>query len=51
MLSKEQESSSILSVRLAEALLQRLDRSLDWWETTRRVKSSRNAVIREALSQ
>src|SRR5215471_1857946 len=44
MPSKEQESSSILSVRLAEALLQRLDRSLDWWETTRRVKSSRNAV-------
>jgi hypothetical protein len=51
MPSKEQESSSILSVRLADELLQRLDRYLDWWETTRRVKSSRNAVIREALSQ
>lgn len=51
MPSKEQESSSILSVRLSDELIQRLDRYLDWWETARRVKSSRNAVMREALSQ
>jgi Arc/MetJ-type ribon-helix-helix transcriptional regulator len=48
---KEQESSSILSVRLPDELIQRLDRYLDWWETARRVKSSRNAVMREALRQ
>ena len=51
MPSKEQESSSILSIRLPDELIQRLDRYLDWWETARRVKSSRNAVMREALSQ
>ena len=51
MPSKEQESSSILSIRLPDELIQRLDRSLDWWETFRRVKASRNAVLREALSQ
>ena len=32
-------------------LSQRLDRYLDWSEFYRRVKSSRNAAIREALSQ
>jgi predicted DNA-binding protein len=51
MPSREHESSSILSVRLPDELMQRLDRSLDWWETSRRVKSSRHAIIREALSQ
>jgi len=51
MPSKEQESSSILNVRLSDELIQRLDRYLDWWETFRRVKASRNAVLREALSQ
>ena len=50
MPSKEQESSSILSIRLPDELIQRLDRYLDWWETSRRVKASRNAVLREALS-
>ncbi len=50
MPSKEQDSSSILSVRLPDELIQRLDRYLDWWETSRRVKSSRNAALREALS-
>lgn len=50
MPSKEQESSSILSIRLPEELIQRLDRYLDWWETFRRGKASRNAVLREALS-
>ena len=51
MPSKEQESSSILSIRLPDELIQRLDRYLDWWETARRLTSSRNAVMREALSQ
>jgi hypothetical protein len=51
MPSREQESASILRVRLPDELMQRLDRSLDWWETSRRVKSSRNAIIREALGQ
>src|SRR2546430_7632271 len=51
MPSREQESSSILSVRLPDELIQRLDRYLDWWENSRRVKSSRNAIIREALGQ
>ena len=51
MPSREQESSSILSVRLPDELIQRLDRYLDWWETARQVKSSRNAIRREALSQ
>src|SRR6266852_4014994 len=51
MPSKEQESSSILSIRLPDELIQRLDRYLDWWETSRRVSASRNAVLREALSQ
>src|SRR3989442_5685293 len=50
MPSREQESSSILSVRLPDELIQRLDRSLDWWDTSRRGKASRNAVLREALS-
>jgi hypothetical protein len=50
MPSTEQESSSILSIRLPEELIQRLDRYLDWWETFRRVKASRHAVLREALS-
>jgi hypothetical protein len=51
MPSREQEHSSILSIRLPDELIQRLDRYLDWWETSRRVKSSRNAIIREALGQ
>lgn len=46
----ETEGSRIVSVRLPEALLQRLDRSLDWSETSRRGKSSRNAAVRAALS-
>jgi hypothetical protein len=50
MPSKEQERSSLLSSRLPDELIQRLDRSLAWWETSRRVKASRHAVLREALS-
>ena len=47
---KEHDSSHIVSVRLPAELLLRLDRYLDWSETSRRVKSSRNAAMREALS-
>jgi hypothetical protein len=35
-------------VRLPDALRRRLDRSLDWRATARRLPSSRNAAIREA---
>jgi len=41
MPSKEQESSSILSLRLPDELIQRLDRYLDWWETLDGSKASR----------
>ena len=46
MPSKEQESSSILSIRLPDELIQRLDRYLDWWETSRRIKASRLSVAK-----
>src|SRR5204863_3452158 len=47
---RAQDTSQIVSVRLPDELLQRLDRYLDWRETARRVKSSRTTAIREALS-
>src|SRR4029434_8806048 len=50
MPSKEHEGSSIVSLRLSDDLLERLDRYLDWMETARREKSSRNHAIREALT-
>jgi hypothetical protein len=46
----KQDDSQILSVRLPHELVRRLDRYLDWSEFYRRVKSSRNAAMREALS-
>ena len=49
MARREQDKSRIVSVRLPDALIRRLDRSLDWSETSGRVKSSRNAALREAL--
>src|SRR5688500_6051169 len=51
MPEKKQDSWQIVSVRLPHELSRRLDRYLDWSEFYRRVKSSRNAAIREALSQ
>jgi Arc/MetJ-type ribon-helix-helix transcriptional regulator len=45
-----QDSSRIISVRLPNDLIARLDRWLDWLETSRQIKSSRNAAMREALS-
>jgi hypothetical protein len=47
---KEPDASRVVSVRLPDDLLQRLDRSLDWRAPHRRVPSTRNAAIREALS-
>ncbi len=47
---KEPDDSRVVSVRLPDDLLQRLDRYLDWSAPHRRLPSTRNAVIREALS-
>ena len=51
MPSKEHDRSSVVSVRLPDALLERLDRYLDWIEIHRAEKSSRNHAIRQALTQ
>ncbi len=47
---QEPDASRVVSVRLPDALLQRLDRYLDWSAPHRRVPSTRNAAIRDALS-
>lgn len=49
MPTKEHDRSSVLSIRLPDEIIQRLDRYLDWRETHQRVTSSRNAAIRDAL--
>ena len=46
---KEPDDSRIVSVRLPDDLIQRLDRYLDWGATHRRLQSTRNAAMREAL--
>ncbi len=51
MPSKEQDGSSIISLRLSDPLLERLDRYLDWMAFHRREKSSRNHAMRQALIQ
>jgi len=51
MPSKEHHTSSVVSLRLSDALLERLDRYLDWMEVHRAEKSSRNHAIRQALTQ
>jgi hypothetical protein len=51
MPSKEHHGSSVVSLRLPDPLLDRLDRYLDWMETHRRQKSSRNHAMRQALSE
>ncbi len=43
------DDSQVLSLRLPHELIRRLDRYLDWRELYQRVKSSRNAALREAL--
>jgi hypothetical protein len=49
MASQAQDNSRIVSVRLPAELIRRLDRYLDWRETSGRAKFSRNAALREAL--
>lgn len=51
MPSKEHDHSSIVSLRLPDGLLARLDRYLDWRETRQGEKSSRNHAMRHALTQ
>lgn len=51
MPSKEHDGSSVVSRRLPDALLEHLDRYLDWMESYRGEKSSRNHAIRQALTQ
>jgi hypothetical protein len=50
MPDNERAGSQIVSVRLPADLLERLDRYLDWRDTTQRRKSTRNAALRQALS-
>lgn len=50
MPTKQPDDSRIVSIRLPADLIERLDRYLDWSETYQRVKSTRNAAMREALS-
>ncbi len=50
MPTKAPDDSRIISVRLPDDVLQRLDRSLDWSATHRCLQSTRNAAMREALS-
>ena len=49
MPSSNSDDAQIVSVRLPRALIQRLDRYLDWWNLNRQAKFSRNAAIRQAL--
>ena len=49
MSRKEPDDSRIVSVRLPNDLIQRLDCSLDWRATHQRLPSTRNAAMREAL--
>jgi Arc/MetJ-type ribon-helix-helix transcriptional regulator len=49
MPSKDLEDSRIVSVRLPNTLVQRLDRLLDWQTTHRRRPATRNAALRDAL--
>jgi Arc/MetJ-type ribon-helix-helix transcriptional regulator len=50
MPNSKSDDAQIVSVRLPRALIQRLDRYLDWLNLHRQAKSSRNAVIRQALN-
>ena len=50
MPEKKPDHWQIVSVRVPRELIRRLDRYLDWNETARQVKSSRNAALRQALS-
>jgi len=49
MPSKEHDGSSIVTLRLPDDLLERLDRYLDWMIIHQGKKSSRSQTIRQAL--
>ena len=49
MPNKEPDDSRVVSVRLPNTLIQRLDRLLDWQTTHRHRTATRNAAMREAL--
>ena len=49
MPNRAPSDSRIVSVRLPDDLIQRLDRYLDWCATSRRRHATRNAAIRKAL--
>ena len=51
MPSQEHDRSSVVSLRLHDALLERLHRYLDWMASRRGKALSRNQVIRLALTQ
>ncbi len=51
MPSKEHDHSSVVSLRLPDALLERLHRYLDWMESRRGEHVSRNQIIHLALTQ
>jgi len=51
MPSKEHGGSSVVSLRLPDTLLERLDRYCDWMERHRGESSSRNHAMRQALTQ
>lgn len=48
---KEHHGSSVVSLRLPDALLAHLDRYLDWMERYKGEKSSRNHAMRQAFTQ
>ncbi len=51
MPSKEHGGSRVVSLRLSDSLLDRLDRYLDWMEVHQHEKVSRNHALRLALTQ
>ncbi|HET9943125.1 MAG TPA: ribbon-helix-helix domain-containing protein [Terriglobia bacterium] len=51
MPSKEHDGSSIITLRLPDILLERLDRYLDWMAMHRGENTSRNQAIRKSLVQ
>ena len=51
MPSQPQGESSVISLRLSDTLLNRLDQYLDWMKAHQQKKLSRNHVLRLALTQ
>ena len=51
MPSQSQSESSVISLRLSDTLLERLDQYVDWIQSHQHQKRSRNHVLRLALTQ